>query len=176
MNVVSAGELLGGKIGAGLSRQHPRDIFDIREIFEHGGITEESKNRFIYNLLSDKRDFIDLLNPNRLDQSESIKSAFDGMSEKEFSYKEFEDVRDKLITTINKSLTKNDKEFIVSFAEASPDCDKFSSWELKTLPSIEWKLHNLKKIKDKNPVKHTQIVIGLKEHFGMSIKGKPTDA
>ena len=37
INVVSRGELSGVKICAALDRQHPRDLFDVHQLFEKGG-------------------------------------------------------------------------------------------------------------------------------------------
>jgi len=37
--VASLEDLYGGKLVAALDRQHPRDIFDVMQLFEHEGIT-----------------------------------------------------------------------------------------------------------------------------------------
>nr|WP_289241493.1 nucleotidyl transferase AbiEii/AbiGii toxin family protein [Delftia sp.] len=37
--VVSAEDVYGGKLVAALDRQHPRDLFDVMQLFAHGGIT-----------------------------------------------------------------------------------------------------------------------------------------
>ena len=41
LNVVSSGELFGGKICAALDRQHPRDLFDIHYLLENEGLADE---------------------------------------------------------------------------------------------------------------------------------------
>ncbi len=55
INVVSQGELYGGKICAALDRQHPRDLFDVFHLFENEGITEEIRLGFIAALLGHSR-------------------------------------------------------------------------------------------------------------------------
>ena len=40
--VVSLADLYGGKLVAALDRQHPRDLFDVMELFNHEGITRAS--------------------------------------------------------------------------------------------------------------------------------------
>ena len=68
INVVSQGELYGGKICAALDRQHPRDLFDIQKLFENEGLTEEIKIGFIAALLGSNRLINEILNPNLQDQ------------------------------------------------------------------------------------------------------------
>lgn len=61
-NIVSWGQLFGGKIAAALSRQHPRDLFDCR------GITPEDfqavKDGFMLCLLGSDKPIIESLQPN----------------------------------------------------------------------------------------------------------------
>lgn len=52
IQVVSLGQLYGGKICAVLDRQHPRDLFDIKYLLENEGFTEEIKKGFLLFLLS----------------------------------------------------------------------------------------------------------------------------
>src|SRR5688572_16657312 len=39
LTLLSADEIYGGKLVAAMDRQHPRDLFDVMELFAHGGIT-----------------------------------------------------------------------------------------------------------------------------------------
>ena len=41
MNILSFGELYGGKICAALERQHPRDLFDIKYLLTNEGVTAD---------------------------------------------------------------------------------------------------------------------------------------
>jgi predicted nucleotidyltransferase component of viral defense system len=51
INVVSQGQLYGGKICAALDRQHPRDLFDVQYLLENEGFTADIKQGFLYSLL-----------------------------------------------------------------------------------------------------------------------------
>ena len=64
VNCLSSEDVYGGKICAALDRQHPRDLFDIKYLFDNGGITEEVKDSFIFYLISHNRPVHELLNPN----------------------------------------------------------------------------------------------------------------
>lgn len=37
--MVSLDDMYGGKLVAAMDRQHPRDLFDVMQLFEHEGIT-----------------------------------------------------------------------------------------------------------------------------------------
>lgn len=60
INVVSKGELYGGKICAALDRQHPRDLFDIQVLLNEEGLTEVIRLGFIACLLTASRDACNL--------------------------------------------------------------------------------------------------------------------
>lgn len=45
--LLSTAEIYGGKLVAAMDRQHPRDFFDVMELFAHGGITPGIRRAFI---------------------------------------------------------------------------------------------------------------------------------
>ena len=53
--VVSDAELYGGKICAAVDRQHPRDLFDVQQLFDHDGLSEDVRLGFLVSLLSVKK-------------------------------------------------------------------------------------------------------------------------
>jgi predicted nucleotidyltransferase component of viral defense system len=52
VQVVSLPDLYAGKIVAALDRQHPRDLFDVRDLLANDEIGEELRKAFIVYLLS----------------------------------------------------------------------------------------------------------------------------
>jgi predicted nucleotidyltransferase component of viral defense system len=100
INTVSSGQLWGGKINAALERQHPRDIFDIKNMFIKMDMTDELKEGFIFFLLCGKRPISETLNPNLIDQKSVFASQFVGMTSEVFTYESFENIRKDLITVI----------------------------------------------------------------------------
>ena len=147
IDVVPESQLFGGKIIAALDRQHPRDLFDIKHLLQSGSLNNESRIGFIFSLLSSNRPIYEVLNPNWTDQHQAFENQFEGMSIDPFSYDEFEDTRDHLLQMINKMLRKQDKEFIKSIKRLEPD---WSIHDFEKFPSIQWKLENLRRFKDKN--------------------------
>jgi predicted nucleotidyltransferase component of viral defense system len=61
MSVVSFPDLYGGKIVAALDRQHPRDLFDVRDLFAKEGIDDKVRKAFIVYLLSHDRPMAEVL-------------------------------------------------------------------------------------------------------------------
>ena len=47
INVISFADLFAGKIAAALDRQHPRDLFDVHQLLENEGITDEIRETLI---------------------------------------------------------------------------------------------------------------------------------
>ncbi len=114
--VVSMGQLYGGKICAALDRQHPRDLFDVKYLLENEGFTEDIKKGFILLLLSSNRPLNEILEPNLIDQKETLVNHFEGMSFESFTYEDFENTILKLINIIRQNLTTEDKKFLLSLA------------------------------------------------------------
>ena len=69
IQVVSFPDLYAGKIVAALDRQHPRDLFDVRDLLANEGINAELRKAFIVYLLSHNRPIAEVLAPMRLDIS-----------------------------------------------------------------------------------------------------------
>ena len=78
-------DLMGGKLCAALDRQHPRDLFDIKQLISRSGITEEISIAFTGYLVSHSRPMHELLNPNFQDISEVFNNEFEGMTDESCS-------------------------------------------------------------------------------------------
>lgn len=160
MPVVPLGQLYGGKIVAALDRQHPRDLFDVKYLLENEGFTDEIKKGFLLCLLGSDRPIHEVIQPNFQDQRQAMENQFTGMTEEEFTYKDFEVTRVSLVETIRNSLTDADREFLVSVKNVEPN---WTIHDFSMFPSIQWKLQNLKKLKDSNPEKHSEQLKELNE-------------
>lgn len=159
VRMVPRKQLWGGKINAALDRQHPRDLFDIQNLINEVGYSPDIKEGFIFFLLCSKRPIHELLNPHSIDQSTVFESQFHGMTDVFFGKKEYQETREQLIKMINKSLTTDDKEFLLAFAKGEPDWTKV---DYSKYPAIRWKLLNIKKLKDSNLQKHQEQIEMLK--------------
>jgi predicted nucleotidyltransferase component of viral defense system len=163
INVVSTGQLYGGKICAALNRQHPRDLFDVQYLLENEGFTDEIKQGFLYNLLSSSAPINEVLLPNLLDQRKILKSQFEGMSVEPFTYSDFEKARQSLLEAIQGGLTLEDRKFLLSVKDLSSD---WSVYDFKDFPSVKWKLQNLERLRSDNPSKYREQRDQLKNKLG----------
>ncbi len=159
INVVPKGQLYGGKVCAAMDRQHPRDIFDVKQLLQREGFTQEIKEGFLFRLLSSDRSIQDVLFPNLQDQRLAMTNQFAGMSEEQFTYEEYEFVRETMVKTVQASITEADKLFILGFKDVIPN---WAIYSFEKYPSIKWKLQNLEKIKTTNPAKHKELYTLLK--------------
>lgn len=149
--MVPVGQLYGGKICAALSRQHPRDLFDVKFLLDNEGFSEEIKKGFLLCLLGGDRPIHEIISPNILDQRSAIANQFEGMTEERFTYNDFEETLFRLISTVQENLTEYDKEFLLSVQRLSPD---WSLYPYKDFPSVRWKLMNLKTLRERNGKKY----------------------
>ena len=154
--------LYGGKIAAALSRQHPRDLFDIKYMDLP---LSEVREGLLFCLLGSDRPIHESLSPALIDQHEALANQFIGMTDVAFSYEEFEATRIKLIQDVNALLTDADKRFLISFEQGNPIWENYKFAYFKDYPSIQWKLVNLAKLKKQNPAKLESEVEKLKNCF-----------
>lgn len=161
---VSLGQLYGGKICAALDRQHPRDLFDVKYLLQNEGFTKEIKKGFLLMLLCSERPINEMLNPHLLDQQTAFENQFEGMASDDFSYEDYEKTRIELVEIVNQELTQDDKNFLLSFKNLTPN---WSIYPFSEFPGVKWKQLNLNKLKNNNPEKHKQLFDKLKEVLKM---------
>lgn len=163
-NIVPLTQLYGGKIAAALSRQHPRDLFDVK--FMDFPLTE-CREGLIFCLLGSDRPIHESFAPRLIDQKEAMVNQFEGMTDIPFTYEEFEATRSKLISDVNQLMTEEDKQFLVSFEKGEPQWDGYEFEYFKDYPSVKWKLINLAKLAKQNPQKLAEEACKLEELFGL---------
>lgn len=146
MRVVSPPDLFGGKLCAALDRQHPRDLFDVHGLYQHGGITDDIRRAFIVFLVSHDRPINELLTPNRKELKQVYADQFSGMTLDPVPLTTLEDTRERLIADINAALTTAEREFLLSVKRLEPKWDLLGLPGIERLPGPQWKLHNLKKM------------------------------
>ena len=166
VNVISHAELFGGKICAALDRQHPRDLFDIRQMFADEGLTDEIRMGFLALLLSHSRPIHEMIRPNFQDQEKVFETRFSGMALAPFSYADFEAARECLVQEINDRWTDNDRTFLIGFKQGKPDWSLLPLENLSRLPAVQWKLLNIQKLMKQNPGKHREQLKALEDRLG----------
>jgi hypothetical protein len=144
---LAVSELYGSKLVAALDRQHPRDLFDVKKMYETYGLTAEIVDCFVVYLVGHNRPVHEVLFPNPQPIAEIFNNEFAGMTYEEVNVEELESVRSKLMEGLPKALTEKHKEFLLSLVRGFPDWEKLSYGHLRDLPALKWKLQNLEKLK-----------------------------
>lgn len=146
IQVVSIPDLYAGKICAALDRQHPRDLFDVKLLFENEGFSEDLRKAFIIFLISHQRPIAELLQPNRKDLKSVYENEFYQMTQIDVSLDDLIDTREMLIKAIHSDLTEEERQFLISFKSKDPKWDLLSIKNIEViqeLPSVKWKMKNL---------------------------------
>lgn len=163
-NIVPLTQLYGGKIAAALSRQHPRDLFDVR----HMDIPlADCHEGLIFCLLGSDRPIHESFAPRLIDQREAMVNQFKGMTDIPFTYDEFEATRSKLIADVNQLMNEADKRFLISFELGNPQWEGYEFEYFKDYPSVKWKQLNLEKLAKQNPKKLEEEAKKLEEIFAV---------
>lgn len=148
IQVVSFADLYAGKLVAALDRQHPRDLFDVRELLANEGIDTRLRNVFIVYLISHRRPMAEVLAPS--DRSEDISKEFArgfvGMAEVPISFEDLLQTREELFTEMIGRMPDAHRRFLLSFKKGYPDWSLLDVPHAKTLPAVRWKLENLSRM------------------------------
>lgn len=146
MQVVSFADLYGGKIVAALDRQHPRDLFDMRDLLANEGIDDDLRRAFIVYLLSHDRPMHEVLAARRKDIAQEYERAFAGMTDKPVGLQDLLDAREAAVETVIGHMPDAHRRFLVSFERGDPDWALLGLEHVADLPAIRWRQLNLDKL------------------------------
>jgi len=143
IRVVSFADLYAGKIVAALDRQHPRDLFDVRDLLAHEGINDNLRRAFIVYLLSHNRPMAEILAPTRKSIEQEFQRGFEGMTAEPVTVEELIAARETLITSIVGQMSEAHRRFLVTFERGEPDWPLLEVPIASELPAVLWRQKNL---------------------------------
>lgn len=143
INVLSFADLYAGKITAALDRQHPRDLFDIHQLFENEGINDELRAALIVYLISHDHSPHSLLDPSLRDITQDFEQNFVGMTGNEIALDTLLEARDRLVKDVVANMPGRHKDFLLSFYRREPDWQLLGLDEVEDLPAVKWREVNL---------------------------------
>jgi hypothetical protein len=146
VQMVSFADLYAGKAVAALDRQHPRDLFDIRDLLANEGIGDELRRAFIVYMLSHDRPMSEVLAPTRLNISAEFLRGFQGMTDEPVTIEELTAARDALISDMVGKMPSEHRRFLVSFERGKPEWPLLGLPEAPKLPAVKWRQLNLDKL------------------------------
>ncbi len=157
--LLAQSEIYAGKLCAALSRQHPRDLFDVKLLLENGGITDEIRQAFVVYLVCDTRPIHEILSPNLLDIRAVYQREFVQMTDHKITIDDLFVARNEMIRYLHHALTQKERQFLVSIKQGEPDFELMPFKGLNQLPSLKWKLMNIQKMQK---TKHQKMLDKLK--------------
>lgn len=144
--IVSFPDLYAGKIVAALDRQHPRDLFDVRELLANEGIGDELRQAFLVYLVSHDRPIAEVLVPRRKDIAREFAQGFAGMTDEPVALDDLLAAREALIETIAGEMPAAHRQFLRGFKAGEPDWSLLGVAGAADLPAVRWKQANLDKL------------------------------
>ncbi len=169
--ILATAELYGSKLVAAMDRQHPRDIFDVKGLYETTGLTADVIEGFVCYLAGHNRPVHEVLFSNDIDLSLAFENEFQGMTQSPISLAELQKVRARLKRELPAKLTANQRHFLIGLVSGEPDWQLMKCPHLSQLPAIQWKLKNLARLKKANPKKFARQAEELRARF--AVKTKP---
>lgn len=149
--ILAPDELYAGKLVAALDRQHPRDLFDVWQLYESGGITSGMIECFVIYLAGHNRPPHEVLFCNSKDIAGEYERAFAGLTEVACSLETLLDARARLQRELPRLLSAADKRFLSGLVRAQPDWSLVQCPHAAQLPALRWKLRNLESFRKRRP-------------------------
>lgn len=143
-------ELYGSKIVAALDRQHPRDLFDVAQMYQAEGLTERTVECFVTYLAGHNRPMHEVLFATPKDIAQEYQSTFVGMTREPVTLQTLLQARARLFGELPSRISDKQKTFLVGLARAAPDWSLLECKHAKNLPAIRWRIENLEKFRTAN--------------------------
>src|SRR5690554_4128332 len=144
-------ELYASKLVAALDRQHPRDLFDVWQLYESGDISDGMVECFVAYLAGHNRPPHEVLFSNDKDIANEYERAFVGMTEVECSLETLLEARARLQRELPQRRTTAHRQFLSGLVRAEPDWSLLQCPHAAELPALRWKLANLETFRKRRP-------------------------
>lgn len=159
--VVSFDDLYAGKIVAALDRQHPRDLFDVRDLLRTEGISTSLRQAFLAYIVSHNRPAIEVLAPTRKDIRSDFEENFLGMTTELVELEELVATREEMIEAIVAQMPDEHRAFLVGVERGEIDWNLSGLTDAANLPAVRWKLTNLDRLEAKRRHRQAEELEGI---------------
>jgi predicted nucleotidyltransferase component of viral defense system len=166
LTLLSPEDIYGGKLVAAMDRQHPRDLFDVMELFAHGGITPQIRRAFVVYLASHNRTIHEVLFPTPKDIQLAYEGSFVGMTTDPVTLDALLETRERMFRELPSALDADEREFLRTLVRAQPDWSLLGVPHLEELPAIRWRLQNLEQLSRNQPARFRALAEALDTKFG----------
>lgn len=142
--VLDFADLYAGKLAAALSRQHPRDLFDMGLLLDDERADEVLWRTFLVYLTCSPKPAWEMLAPRvPADFAATFEAHFKGMTAEPIDVQTLLENRDQLLARVAKWLDEPSRSFLRSVEQEQPDFDLIGLAHASGLPGVRRKLHNL---------------------------------
>ncbi len=144
VQVLHFADLYAGKLAAALSRQHPRDLFDIDVLLRQQGIDSILWRTFLVYLTCSPKPAAEILAPSApRDFAVVFDAQFRGMTTEPVTAEQLLAARATLLGRISQLLDAKAREFLESVEREAPDFGLIGLPQAADLPGVLRKLQNL---------------------------------
>lgn len=151
--ILAPDELYGSKLVAAMDRQHPRDLFDVWNLYQSSGPSAETVECFVTYLAGHNRPTHEVLFCNEKDIADEYHNGFVGMTTEEpIALDTLLETRARIRSELPKMLTDRHRQFLVGLANAQPDWSLLKCPHAGSLPALTWKLSNLQAFSKSRPI------------------------
>lgn len=154
--VLSFEDCFAGKMVAALDRQHPRDLFDVRQLLAAEGLTKPLLDAFVVYLASHGRPMAEVLAPREKEIAQTYENEFADMTAEPVELSALLDARAILVREIRRALLPRHVQFLRSIKDLKPDWALVPHPQVKELPGIRWRLLNLEKFRREQPERYAE--------------------
>ena len=154
--VVSLEDVYGGKLVAAMDRQHPRDLFDVLQLFAHEGITAGIRRAFVVYLASHNRPVYEVLFSSLRDIRQEFEHNFTGMTAEPVEIDALLSARERMMRELQQGLSADERRFLLSLVAAEPEWSLLGLPHLEQLPGLRWKVQNLERLRKTNARKFAE--------------------
>lgn len=149
VQVLHFADLYAGKLAAALSRQHPRDWFDVGLLLDSGRLDETLWRTFLVYLAVSQKPAAEMLAPGEpVDFVEVFDRQFRGMSAEPVTIEALLQSRSRMLELIPNLMSASARDFLLSLEREAPDFALIGLPEAIELPGIRRKLQNMARRSD----------------------------
>jgi hypothetical protein len=145
--VLATAELYGSKLVAAMDRQHPRDIFDVMQMWHRFGWQPSFIDCFVAYLAGHNRPVHEVLFPKTKPLEPAFTNEFAGMTRDAVDVATLSRMQTRLLQELPQQLTQAHRSFLLSLVQGDPAWELMPMPHLRELPALKWKLMNLAKLK-----------------------------
>lgn len=144
VQVLAFADLYAGKLAAALSRQHPRDLFDVGLLLEDERADTCLWRTFLVYLTCSPKPAWEMLAPRvPTDFEATFEAHFKGMTTESIDIGALLESRDRLLSRVEAWLDEPSCAFLRSVENEQPDFGLIGLAHAADLPAVRRKLHNL---------------------------------